>query len=63
MVSIDNYLYFHSPWIDDLDLVSITAPHKIVNSGHTSNGMVRTSQIQQVIVAQIPTTICKEKNV
>ena len=55
------YLYFHASWMNDLDFIAIAAPHFVVHHCHTTNGMVRATEIQQVVIVEVPLTICKEQ--
>lgn len=50
-------LYFHSFGLDDVDLVPVAAPHFIMHHRHAADGVMRTTQVQQVVVGQIPLTV------
>lgn len=51
------YLYPHGLGLDDVDLVPVAAPHLVVHHTHTADGVVRPTQVQQVVVGQIPLTV------
>ena len=46
--------------MNDLDFIAIATPHFVVHHCHTANGMVRATEIQQVIIVKVPLTIYKE---
>jgi len=50
----DFYLDFHKQRFDDVDFVSVPAPHAIMHHRHASDCVVRATQIQQVVILQIP---------
>ena len=51
------YLYFHTTWMNDLDFITIATPHFVMYHCHTTNGMVRTTEVQQVIIVEVPLAI------
>lgn len=55
------YLYFHASWMNDLDFIAIATPHFVVYYCHTTNGMVRATEIQQVVIVEVPLTIWEEQ--
>lgn len=44
------YLYPHGFGLDDIDLVSVAAPHLVVDYSHAADGVVGAAQIQEVVV-------------
>jgi len=44
-----------------LDFIAIATPHFVVHHCHTADGMVRTTEIQQVVIVEVPLTICEEQ--
>jgi hypothetical protein len=56
-----SYLYGHALWLNNMDFVPVSAPHMFIGyHSHTADRMVRFSQIQKVIILQVPQTLCKE---
>lgn len=47
--------------MNDLDFIAIATPHFVVHHCHTADGMVRATEIQQVVIVEVPLTICKEQ--
>lgn len=55
-------LYFHSFGLDDVDLVPVPTPHFIMHHSHAPDRVMRTAQVQQVVVGQIPLTVYTGKD-
>lgn len=51
------HLDLHALWLDDVDLILVAAPDLIVDHGHAADGVVRTAQVHQVVVGQVPLAI------
>lgn len=52
------HLDLHALGLDDVDLVLVAAPHLVVDHGHTADGVMRSTEVHEVIVGQIPLAIC-----
>lgn len=57
------YLYLHCFGLNHKDLVPVAAPDLVMHYSHTADGVVWPSQIQQVVVCQIPLAICDITNI
>lgn len=51
------HLYLHALWLNDVDLVLVAAPHFIVDDGHAADGVMRSAEVHEVVVGQIPLAI------
>lgn len=57
LASFVAHLNLHVLGLDDVDFVLVAAPNLIVDHSHAADGVVRTAEVHEVVVGQIPLTI------
>lgn len=59
---LGTHLDLHVFGLNDVNLVLVAAPHLIVDDSHAADGVMRPTEVHEVVVGQIPLTICGSQN-
>ena len=57
-MGFETHLNLHAFWLNDVNLVLVAAPHFVVDYSHAADGVMRSTEVHEVVVGQIPRTIC-----
>lgn len=56
------HLNLHALGLNDVDFVLVAAPNLIVDHSHAADGVMRPTEVHEVVVGQIPLAICTQKD-